>query len=344
MNSRIDYHLKVFKPFMTTGIGSLPHTYPEEACNLIIETFDIPFWPQLPRLSFYESMIPQFSEDMPFIKIDDQRESIWIERDRSDVLTRFYETFSEDWKSSISEGYARGFHTFIQTISSNHFKSLKGQITGPLTFTLGLKDSGGRPVYFDEELREISLMLLKSKMRWQMEILKPYADHIIIFIDEPILSALGSTSYMGVKPEEALRLLKELSDAIKHAGGIPGIHCCGKADWPLVINSNVKIISFDAYGYIETISIYPVELTGFLKGGGYLAWGLVPTTDSVRGENSDSLRRLFDSGLERLSRSIPPELLLSQILLTPSCGTGSRSIEETKKVFRLLVELKNLLA
>jgi hypothetical protein len=44
-----------------------------------------------------------------------------------------------------------------------------------------------------------------------------------------------------------------------------------------------------------------------------------------------------------LSKSLPENLLLSQILLTPSCGTGSRSIEEAEKVFRTLVELKKLI-
>lgn len=328
---------------MTTGIGSLPHTDAEEACRLVLEAFDIPFWPQLPKLSFYESMISQYSEGMPFIKIDKDKESILIERNGGNALTRFYEAYSEDWKVAVSEGYAKGLHTFIRLIKNKRFKFLKGQITGPLTFTLGLKDSEGRLLYFDEELREISLMLIKAKIRWQIDMLMPYTENVIIFIDEPILSALGSTSYLGVAHEDALRLLREASDAIKHAGGIPGIHCCGKADWPLVINSNVRIISFDAYGYIETISLYPGEFTGFLKSGGYLAWGIVPTTDSIREENPDSIKRRFDIGLERLSRSISLDLLRSQILLTPSCGTGSRKIEEALKVFQLLIRLKETL-
>jgi hypothetical protein len=333
----------MFIPFMTTGIGSLPHTNPEEACMLTLDTFDAPFWPQLPQLSFRESMIPQFSEGMPFLKTDVKKEKIWIERDNSYALTKFYETYSEELEIAISEGYAKGLYTFIEMIKDKHFRFLKGHVTGPLTFTLGLKDSEGRLIYFDEELREISLMVLKAKIKWQIEILKPYAEDIIIFADEPILSALGSTSYIGVNPEESLRLLREISEAIKYAGGIPGIHCCGKADWPMVIKSGTNIISFDAYDYIDTISLYPGEFTGFLKNGGYLAWGIIPTTDSISEENSDSIKRRFDTNMETLSKSMPADLLLSQMLLTPSCGTGSRSVEETLKVFCLLSELKRFL-
>ncbi len=330
----------MFEPFTTTGIGSLPFTAPDEACRLVLDTFDIPFWPQLPKLSFLESMIPQFSEGMPFLRIDSQRESLWIKRDHGIFLTDFYESYSENWKSAVSEGYAKGLHTLIRLLRDKTLRTLKGQITGPLTFTLGLKDSEGRTVYFDEELREISLMLLKGKIRWQTEILKPYAENIVIFIDEPILSALGSTSYLGVEPQEAQRLLKEIMDSVKHSGGIPGIHCCGKADWPMVIMSGADIISFDAYGYIETISLYPAEFTEFLRGGGYLAWGIVPTTESIRDENIYSLEKRFYEGAALLSKSIPSDLLVSRIFLTPSCGTGSRSIEETIKIFQLLKSLQ----
>jgi hypothetical protein len=208
---------------------------------------------------------------------------------------------------------------------------------------LGLKDSGSRLIYFDEELREISLLVLKAKIRWQVELLKQSADQVIIFIDEPILAALGSSSYIGVDTDEALRLLRETSDSIKQAGGISGIHCCSKADWPLIINSGADIISFDAYDYLDTISIYPAEFAGFLRNGGYLAWGIVPTTEAIRGEDASSIKKRFDAGIERLSKLLPGDLLLSQMLLTPSCGTGSRSIEETQKVFKTLIELKGLL-
>lgn len=332
----------MFSPFLTTGIGSLPHTDPEEACRLVLATFDIPFWPQLPKLSFRESMIPQFSEGIPSLKVDEKRQNLWIERNSGDLI-KFYETYSEDWKLSISEDYAKGLYTFLKAIKGSRFRFLKGHVTGPLTFTLGLKDSNGRLVYFDEELREIVLIVLKAKIKWQTEILKNHADRIIIFIDEPILSALGTSSYLGVAPEEALRLLRETADTVKETGGIPGIHCCSKADWPLVINSGVSIISFDAYDYIETISLYPAEFTAFLKNGGYLAWGIVPTTESIREENAGSINGRLNSGIERLSGSVPKDLLLSQILLTPSCGTGSRSVEEAEKVFKTLVELKKML-
>jgi hypothetical protein len=330
----------MLKPFLTTGIGSLPHLDARGACRLILDTFDIPFWPQLPALSFREFMVPQYSEGLPFLRVDIQKEAIWIERNNSDELERFYEGWTEEGRIAISEDYAKGLYTFLDVIKDKRFNILKGHVTGPLTFSLGLKDSSGKAVYFDEEFREISLMLLKAKTRWQLDQLKQHAEKVIIFIDEPILSALGSSSYLGVSDTEAARLLKELVDVIRNEGGIPGIHCCGNADWPLVINSGPDIINFDAYDYADTLALYPGQFMAFLERGGYLAWGAVPTSDAITGENPESILRRFQKGIEKLSVHVPADLIFSNLLLTPSCGTGSRTIEETLKIFQLLMRLK----
>ncbi len=253
----------MLKPFLTTGIGSLPHHNAQDAIMLILDTFDVPFWPQLPGRSFKEFMIPQYSEGLPYLKIDTDKAMIWIERNSSDELERFYESWTEESRIAISEDHAEGLHAFLKAVRTKKFLFLKGHVTGPLTFTLGLKDYTGKSVYFDEEFREISLMLLKAKTRWQIDQLKPYAKKVIIFIDEPILSALGSSSYLGVNEIEASRLLSELVEVIKGEGGISGIHCCGNTDWPLVINCRPDIINFDAYDYTETIALYPKGIHGF---------------------------------------------------------------------------------
>lgn len=330
----------MLKPFLTTGIGSLPHHSARDAASLVLDSFDIPFWPQLPGLSFKELMIPQYSEGLPFLKIDAQKESLWIERNSSDELERFYESWTDQSRIAISQDYAQGMYAFLRAVRTRSFPYLKGHVTGPLTFTLGLKDHTGKPAYFDEEFREISLMLLKAKTRWQIDQIRQHTQEVIIFIDEPILSALGSSGYLGVSEAETSRLLKELIDVIRGEGGISGIHCCGNADWPLVVNCGPDIINFDAYDYAETLALYPEEFSAFLAKGGYLAWGIIPTSDAIGAETPESIKIRFEKGIKQLSRNIPEDLLMSQLLLTPSCGTGARTVEETLKVFQLLMRLK----
>ncbi|MFC1769650.1 hypothetical protein ACFLZI_01180 [Nitrospirota bacterium] len=333
------------KPFSTTGIGSLPHKLTADAVELPLTALDIPFWPQLPNISFLEQMIPQYSEGMPGFRIDGDNERVWVERNDEEIA-RFYESMDVDARVALSQDYARGYYAFIANIKTRHFDFLKGHITGPLTYTLGLKDQDGKLIYYDEELREIALMLLNAKARWQIHMLKQFADEVIIFIDEPILSALGSSTYLGVDTAEAGRLLKDCAKAIKDAGGIPGIHCCGRADWPLVMNSGIEILNFDFHNYGGTLALYPEETTAYLERGGYLAWGIVPTLDmeEVSKITEESTIATFRKRMETLSNKMPSDLLNTQILLTPSCGTGSRTVEETTKIFQILMGLKDELS
>ncbi len=334
---------EIIKPYSTTGIGSLPHQNPEDACSLILRTFDIPFWPQLPRISFRESMVPQYSEGMPYLRMSEKDETVWVMRDDSDELERFYESYTDETRIAISEDFAAGLHAFLRMIKGRRFPILKGHITGPVTFTLGLKDNFGRLLFYDEELREIASMVLRAKARWQIDVLKQHADEVIIFIDEPILSALGSSSYLGVDTGEVSRLIGDVVSAITEAGGIPGIHCCGRADWPLVLRSGARIVNFDAFEYFDTLALYRDELREFLEKGGYLAWGAVPTSDVVNTVDDAAITSLMRSHLERLHEFLPRELVDSRALITPSCGAGSRSIEETIKIFQLVMRLKEAL-
>jgi len=285
-------------------------------------------------------MILQYSEGMPYLRMNEKDQVAWIMRDYSDELERFYESCTETSRIAISEDFAAGFHAFIEMIKGKRFPILKGHITGPITFTLGLKDNQGRYVYFDEELREIVSMLLQAKARWQIDMLKHHAEKVIIFIDEPILSALGSSSYLGVSTDDVSRLISTLVAAIENAGGIAGIHCCGRADWSMVIDSGPEILNFDAYDYLDPLIIYHGAINQLLQRGGYLAWGIVPTSDSVNSLDEGQIINLLKESLEKMYRHIPAELVNSRILLTPSCGTGLRSIEETVKIFQLLMRVR----
>ena len=329
---------------MTTGIGTLPYKSAEDAVELSLRALDIPFWPQLPSISFLEQMIPQYSEGMPSVRIDTGAETIWYERDEEEIA-RFYETTGDEAaRVAMSDDYSKGFYTFMEAVKGRRFKLLKGHITGPVTFTLGLKDSEGRLLYYDEELREIALMLLAAKARWQIDMLSSAADEVIIFIDEPILSALGTSAYLGVNADEVHRMLSSTVESIQELGAIAGIHCCGRADWPQVMSTGVDIMNFDSYSFGDTLAIYPEETTAFLDSGGWLAWGIVPTTDEIRHEDEESVVKRYMLRFDELTRSVPEDKLLKRMILTPSCGTGSRTVEETIKIFQILMRLKEAVA
>ena len=54
---------------LTTAMAVMPHTDVTAALEAAL-SMDIPFWPQLPRLSYYEDMYVQASEHFPGIVLD----------------------------------------------------------------------------------------------------------------------------------------------------------------------------------------------------------------------------------------------------------------------------------
>ena len=335
------YYSAMLKSYNTTGIGSLPFVDPVKASEFTINSVDIPFWPQLPKRGFREFMIPQYIEGFPFVFFEEDK--LWIERGDEGELTSFYEKVGRGEDFPMSKDFAAGFFAFLELLKKKQEKleTVKGHITGPITFTLGLTDRNRRPIYFDEELRELSLELLKGKARWQISQLKPFADEVVIFVDEPVMSAIGSSSYVGVNNDEVVRMLKTVVHAIRNSGATTGIHCCSKADWSLAIKSGVDILSFDAFDYAESIHLYPEEIKQFTDKGGFLAWGIVPSTEQFRWTTQNNLKSRLEEEMATLEKmGISSETLHKQCLLTPSCGTGSMEKEDNDKIFNLLKELR----
>jgi hypothetical protein len=163
---------------------------------------------------------------------------------------------------------------------------------------------------------------------------------VICFIDEPILSAFGSSTYVSVRRDDVINLLTDMIDAVHADGGIAGMHCCGNTEWSIPIDAGVDIISFDAFQYGETIAMYSGAVKAFLANGGALAWGIVPTSTAIREQTVEGLADRLEGMMDHLaSKGIEKLLITDQALLTPSCGTGSLTPEDAELVYGKLAEL-----
>jgi methionine synthase II (cobalamin-independent) len=336
-------------PFVTTGIGSFPHPDEKEVFRLILESFpEIPFWPQLPKRSFLEGMVVQYSEGFPSLRWSEKEQKVWIETSHGfeKEIEKFYRRFEESDLEpfQITENFARGLRILKALSSKDHrkkIKYIKGQITGPITFGLALADQEQKPVFYDPSLRDILVKHLSLKARW---LEKKYHDLFpgiptIIFFDEPSLSSFGS-AFSGLNREDVIHSLDECFDAVK---GLKGTHCCGNTDWSVLLSTHLDILSFDAYDFLETLSLYPKDLTAFLERGGILAWGIVPTSEAIVKEDAQSLVNRLKKGIENLSKRGIDPVLLQRAIITPSCGTASLPILLAERVCELTAEVSRRL-
>jgi methionine synthase II (cobalamin-independent) len=321
--------------------GSLPHVDPEAACHLVMETLAIPTWPQLPKRSFLENMYVQFSEGFPGVVVADEQLYIKREDDLDAGLEQLYVAYLTDdlEYAAISPQYAAGLHRFL-SLNLHRVPAVKGQVTGPLSWSLMVVDEKRTPIIEDDVLTEAVSKHLRLKAAWMERELRKLSSQTIILLDEPYLGSLDSDS-MSLSRSQATMLLQEVFAGIE---GLKGIHCCGLPDWSMILPANGDVLSMDAYDYPDSLTAHAEALDAFLKRGGMIGWGMVPADDRVLEEDLESLIDRFHAAVEGLvSRGFHRDDLLAAALIMPSCGLGSLSLDTAERVLALTHDLSGAL-
>jgi hypothetical protein len=334
---------------LATAIGSLPHKDPQKAVQVILRSIpNAPIWPQLPATGLNEQMEIQYSEGIPRVVIDREKERMYINTagDTSTDLAAFYESYvAEDVEAfRITPDFARGLYAFESALQAagGTRPFVKLQTTGPLSFGLTIVDENKRAIYYNAEFVDVVVKAMAMKCRWQIRKFKKFAQNTICFIDEPILSAFGSSTYVSVTRDDAVAKLNEVVEAVQAEGALAGVHCCGNTEWPILIDAGVDILNFDAFDYGDTILLYANAIKDYLKAGKVLAFGIVPTNSTkIHAQTPDSLVAKFGELVQKLAKAtgLDAELIRSQALVTPSCGTGSLPIPDAELVFKTLHEV-----
>ena len=328
---------------LPTMVGSVPHTDPAKACELVLRYLpDIPAWPQLPRRSFLENMYVQYSEGFPGVVLNTQDEKIHVDRTQSHdkQLEDLYAAFlsNDGNKFALSRNYAAGLYYFLNSAFIAPPTAVKGQITGPFSWSLYVTDEKKQPIIYDDILADAAAKLLRLKAAWMQRALSRISPNTIIFLDEPYMTSFGS-AYVNVSREKAIRLFNEVFDGIS---GYKGVHCCGNTDWSVLLATKTNILDFDAYNFAKSLSLYPKETRNFLVNGGVIGWGIVPTDrDILQKETVASLKDRLEEAMAPFTHArFKVQDLLRQSLLTPNCGIASLGDEETAELaLRMLSEL-----
>jgi len=336
-------------------IGSLPVSAHEEAHRLVMTyTPDIPLWVQLPAYKKEEGMMFQFLPGMPGLTIEEDNFFIDISQpDFQDDLLKFYEehiAVSEgrmpfpDSRFVLTPDTAEGFFLFMENIRRLPEPpiALKAQITGPITLTTGIKDQQKCAIFYNDQLRDAAVRLIAMKAAWQIQQMSAIKIPAIVFFDEPGLAGFGSSEFISISSADVAACFKEVIDAVHDQGGLAGIHVCANADWTLLLDSAIDILSFDAYYFFDKLMLYPNHLKRFIESGRIVAWGIVPTSSlaDIETETTDSLMIRWEQIVTALSGlGIDRAVLIRQSLITPSCGTGSLPLTHAMKVLELTTSL-----
>ncbi len=286
-----------------TGIGSLPFTDVEEAMRVVAEwSAEVPFWPQLPKVSEREAAIGQGLGLLgDLIEPRSEGYGYRVREGRIDAVVKALHRSDGDLT------HASGFEAFL-TAPFPQAVAVKGQIEGPITLAAYLfyRD---KPFLADPLLFAAVAFHVSQTICWQVDRLKARGLPVLLFVDEPALC-------LDVDDQRLNALSVTLTDA-RARGAVAGLHCCAARPFERMCRVRPDILSFDAHEGLELFFGNEHALT-FVSSGGTVAYGLVPTR---KVENLDA-KTIFTRWLAAASLAGDPRDLAQRAMVTATCGLG----------------------
>ncbi len=322
----------------TTAMGIMPHTDVDRALELAL-SLDIPFWPQLPKVSFMEDMYAQVSEHFPGIRVDRDKRLV------SFSIDKFYEDFEEympHWEEEeffrLSPEYSLVFHRFLEQ-DLEKYKYVRGQSIGPVSYGLKILDEHNKPMIYYEEVRQVVFDFVAKKLKAQLGEMQEVQPGAFVWVDEPGLEMI----FMAISGYTSEKAKEDYLSFLEQFPGPRGVHLCGNPDWSFLLQMELDVLSLDVLAQGHIFSRYAEEVRAFLDRGGVISWGITPTlTEEFERENVQSMIETLEGLWNSLDKQgIPREQIMAQAWLAPArCCLVNQDGEETvTRSFRLLQEV-----
>ncbi len=323
---------------LTTAMAVMPHQDIDRALEVAL-SLDVPFWPQLPLLNYYEDMYVQASEHFPGMVVDMEKRLLHFSREK--FINEVEETlahFEDPEYFDISDTYSAVYSRFLSLDMSNR-PAIRGQLEGPISFGLNVLDQDKRPILFDDTVRPFMLEVMAKRLNVQLSRLKKVNPNAFMFIDEPGLQFIFS----GMSGYDDLSAKRDMDEFFSMVERPRGVHLCGNPDWDFLLGRDLDILSLDVYSNGKVFAGYAPSVRKFLDRGGYLVWGIVATHyDQFGNEDLSSLeRRLTEIWTTLEKNGIDRQFLLSRSMLSPAtcCLVNPDGEKTVEKAFEMVNKL-----
>lgn len=327
---------------LTTAMAVMPHRDVEQALNKAL-SLDVPFWPQLPLLSYHEDMYVQASERFPGIVLDMEKRTLRFSIDKFGIeLEEALSHFEEPEYFDVSETYSAVYRRFLELNLSDR-PAIRGQLEGPISFGLNVLDQDKRPILFNDTVRSFMLDFLARRINTQLNCLKALNPNAFMFVDEPglqyIFSALSGYDAIGAR--------RDMEYFFEQVERPCGMHLCGNPDWDFLLGLDLDVLSLDVFSNGEIFVSYPDRIRQFLERGGRLVWGIIPTGfEKFEAESLQSLEAQLLGYWQVLDKKgIDIGFLLSRSMLSPAtcCLINPDGVSTVERAFQRVKTLSEAL-
>src|SRR5690606_10605762 len=251
---------------VASAVGSLPHTSVEAAVELALAAQPrLPAAPSLPRRSPVEGMIPQAAWGIAGVE---------VLPDGSPLVDEAAGDPDAPVGPGLDDPPFATLRAFLAAVTGRE-APFKVQLTGPVTLGLALH-AVGVPAARAFRVAGRAVRARIDELLAALAEAAPAATPFV-FLDEP-----GPTA--APEPGFPLDLVSSALAAVE-AGAVAGLHCCGRADWPVVLQAGPQVLSLPVDAGATR---HPWAFADFLDRGGWVAWGVVPT-DRPLGETPEIL-------------------------------------------------------
>lgn len=316
-----------------TALGSMPGRDFRESTRIVADLLpDLLAWPELPARDASSAMIGRtlgLLEQPCELTADG-----WRLAARADAAQRRAQRW---WSSDLDD---------IEELTQDYGGALKVALAGPWTLatSVRLAHPTMTHVLADEgACRDLTQALAEAVAQLASRLVARLGRRLIVQLDEPVIGAvLGGTlpTFSGLHrypvPDRGVvtSSWRQIVSAVRAVEGVDGvwIHSCGQGlPVDLAGTAGFTGLSLDAR-YLGTAEL---DACGnWISDGGTLALGIA-RTDEVRVPSADELT----TATVRILRAfeMPPEVLGSQVVLTPACGLAGWPVASAA---RLLTNLQ----
>jgi hypothetical protein len=328
------------------AVGSLPMVDPQAAIRAQLQGFaEVPAWPQLPKRSPKELVHVQSLSGLPGITTSPAGLVVFAlsPEDLSEAheVLRTENQENRLERAAFKADEAAGFFAFLDPANRKFFanvQAVKGQTLGPVSLALSLQDDNGKPLLSSRGAMEVLTEYLLMHCRWQLKELSVLGKPVILFLDEPSLNGKFKPEEYGLGWDDIQGMFRTILEPLQEEEALTGIHCCGPGPWTWAYQTPVEFFHFDAFQYLDDLLQDPSGLKEYLRKGGNLVWGLVPT--SMTHGNFVDPAELVDKWVwaseELAKKGLAREVLQGRSFFSTACGLGGSTLSVSEEAVRCL--------
>lgn len=331
-------------------IGALPYENLDTATTMQAKLFEqIPYLAFLPKIDKDDNIYKRTFSAIPGIKVSNKKVVLKANTNSfKQNLLKLDKAYNNPTLENLNPYAIES--PFLEKFA-NLVKKFKPQyacinLLGPFTVSQILVDSAEAQTLTDKSFRKLFIQAVCIKALWFIEKLKEYNRKTkpIIILEEPTFSQFGMLKRENeeITPELVTNLFARVIEKLQEAGAIVAIQCFEKCNWQLPIKAGVDIISYDAYNNPNNLSIMPDDVIEFIKRGGKINWGIVPTLNEnlIKSTSIDYMcKRLFATFDGVVLSGVPVDLVYNSSLVSIQGDTDHLPVIFAEKAIMLATQL-----